>query len=372
MPVWSATTASVYPSAAEDVRDLFVRHLLEPVRFRPMIEAMYADGYRTFLQLGAGQLGSLIGDTLHGREHLVVAAQSPHRSGLAQLQRVQTALWAEGLQTSSGVPLNLGGALVSLLASPAEYRGNTLQSLSSGSPIAAELSALIQETTDLATQLLTSGKTPDVWKVSLDTMPYLLDHCFFEQRPDWPDVVTAASCRDHGDRLLDGVAEQPRLERRPSPYTTSGCPSGSPLSRPSLCRSASSRRDPAEWQLPWATTRGRSSNLPRRTPSPPDVWRFDQERTPGLTAAELYSERWMFHGPQFQGVSELTAIGDRHVRALLTTPAAPGALLDNVGQVLGYWIMSELPDRTTVFPVGMDSITFYGPHPDEARQLECR
>ncbi|WP_327641098.1 polyketide synthase dehydratase domain-containing protein [Kribbella sp. NBC_00482] len=374
VPVWSATTASVYPSAAKDVRELFVRHLLEPVRFRPMIEAMYADGYRTFLQLGAGQLGSLIGDTLHGREHLVVAAQSPHRSGLAQLQRVQTALWAESLQTSSGVPLNLGGALVSLDKRPRLSTGvNTLQSLSSSSPIAAELSALIQETTDLATQLLTSSKTPDVWKVSVDTMPYLLDHCFFEQRPDWPDdgdrwpVVPGTTVIDY----LMGVAEQTttgakavavhdvRLSKWITAVPAIAVPIDVQPQGPSRVAVALGDYSRAVVQLATAYA------------NPPEVWRFDRERKPGLTAAELYSERWMFHGPQFQGVSELTAIGDRHVRALLTTPAAPGALLDNVGQVLGYWIMSELPDRTTVFPVGMDSITFYGPHPPPGRQLEC-
>src|SRR5699024_8640046 len=58
-------------------------------------------------------------------------------------------------------------------------------------------------------------------------------------------------------------------------------------------------------------------------PSPsPAVWSFSAsvERTPELSAEELYSQRWMFHGPQFQGVTELTAIGDSHVRAVLTAP----------------------------------------------------
>ena len=73
-----------------------VRHLVEPVRFRPVIEAMYDDGVRVFVQVGVGQLGSLIDDTLRGRDHLTVAANSPHRSGMDQLRRVVTALWVEG------------------------------------------------------------------------------------------------------------------------------------------------------------------------------------------------------------------------------------------------------------------------------------
>ena len=121
MPVWSATTAARYPANEADVRELFVRHLLEPVRFRPLIEAMYAAGFRAFVQVGAGQLGSLIGDTLHGRDHLVVAAHSPHRSGLAQLRRVRPRCGPRACETTrSGVPLDLGGALVSLERRPAD------------------------------------------------------------------------------------------------------------------------------------------------------------------------------------------------------------------------------------------------------------
>ncbi len=79
----------------------------------------------------------------------------------------------------------------------------------------------------------------------------------------------------------------------------------------------------------------------------------------------------MFHGPAFQGVTELTAIGDRHVRGTITTPPAPGALLDNVGQILGYWIMATRTDRTVVFPVGMREMRFYGPHPRPGTEVEC-
>ncbi len=79
----------------------------------------------------------------------------------------------------------------------------------------------------------------------------------------------------------------------------------------------------------------------------------------------------MFHGPAFQGVTELTAIGDRHVRGIITTPPAPGALLDNVGQILGYWIMATRTERTVVFPVGMREMRFYGPHPRPGTEVEC-
>jgi 3-oxoacyl-(acyl-carrier-protein) synthase/phosphopantetheinyl transferase len=430
LPVWSATTASVYPSGQDDVRALFVRHLVEPVRFRPMIEAMYAAGFRAFVQLGAGQLGSLIGDTLHGEEHLAVSAQSAQRDGLAQLHRVVTGLWADGaepdvaplLGTASDVTarpalrLELGGALVSLeeskrrqlsaiLSATRTDATSTLDDLGIRSPLAAELSALMKETAGVAAELVAAGGPspvrrrpvapppalppssalpptapvpviPRVLRVSTETMPYLLDHCFFLQRPDWPDdadrwpVVPATTVIGHlmdfAERSSPGsravAAHDVQLNKWITAIPSVDVPVDVRPDRPGRVVVSLGDYSRAVIEL--------APDYPRDVP---EAWRFEagEERRPGLPAAELYTERWMFHGPQFQGVTELTAIGDAHVRAVLTTPTAPGALLDNVGQVLGYWIMSQLLERTTVFPVRMERIRFFGPHPPPGSQVEC-
>ncbi|MEV6921605.1 beta-ketoacyl synthase N-terminal-like domain-containing protein [Amycolatopsis sp. NPDC051106] len=417
LPIWSATTVSEYPAAEADVRELFVRHLLEPVRFRPLVRAMHAAGVRAFVQVGAGQLGSLVGDTLHGEDHLVVAAHSAHRPGLAQLRRVATALWADGAEIDftrlpgdrpaphRAVKLDLGGHLISLddevrarIALPAA-RLSTVDDLAGKGPLAAEFAALLKDTADLASTVLSGraeaalsresaapgrhfpGKVPPPQEldttltVSVEEMPYLLDHCFFKQPPRadpgdrWP-VVPATTVIDH----LMGFAEQAAPGRRAVavhdvrltqwitavPAVTVGVrvrPQG-----PDRVLAALDGYSQATVEL-----------APAYLAEAPPPWRFpaSAEQVPETTAAQLYDERWMFHGPLFQGVSELTAVGERHVRAVLTTPAAPGALLDNVGQVLGYWIMSRLTERTTVFPVGMREIRFHGPHPVPGERLEC-
>ena len=417
LPIWSATTVSEYPAAEADVRELFVRHLLEPVRFRPLVRAMHAAGVRAFVQVGAGQLGSLVGDTLHGEDHLVVAAHSAHRPGLARLRRVATALWADGAEIAftrlpgdrpaphRAVTLDLGGHLISLddevrarIALPAA-RLSTVDDLAGKGPLAAEFAALLKDTADLASTVLSGraaaalsresaapgrhfrGKVPPpreldtTLTVSVEEMPYLLDHCFFKQPPRadpgdrWP-VVPATTVIDH----LMGFAEQAAPGRRAVavhdvrltqwitavPAVTVGVrvrPQG-----PDRVLAALDGYSQATVEL-----------APAYRADAPPPWRFpaSAEQVPETTAAQLYDERWMFHGPLFQGVSELTAVGERHVRAVLTTPAAPGALLDNVGQVLGYWIMSRLTERTTVFPVGMREIRFHGPHPAPGERLEC-
>ncbi|MCG7209365.1 beta-ketoacyl synthase N-terminal-like domain-containing protein, partial [Streptomyces arenae] len=222
VPVWSGTTAAPFPDAESEVRELFVRHLLEPVRFRQLVEGLYAAGHRAFVQTGPGQLASLIGDVLGDRDHLAVAANSPHRSGMAQLRRVATALWAAGAPVAAAAPaqehtaatpaqehtaattatasvrhrppvrLDLDGALVSL-AGPAltalrtELRGATpvgaavpppagtgpaaaspsagtgpapLDDLAARIPAAAELSALLRDTADSAVAVLTALSPP--------------------------------------------------------------------------------------------------------------------------------------------------------------------------------------------------------------------
>jgi phosphopantetheinyl transferase (holo-ACP synthase) len=120
---------------------------------------------------------------------------------------------------------------------------------------------------------------------------------------------------------------------------------------------------------PYATV---TVDLAAAHPPAPRPWRIDApERDPGRTGPSIYTDRWMFHGPAFQGVTELTAIGDRHARAVLTVPPAPGALLDNVGQVIGVWIMSLHDHRRVVFPVAIDRITFHRPAPRPGERVGC-
>ncbi len=782
VPVWSGTTAAPFPASESAVRELFVRHLLEPVRFRQLVEAMYAAGHRTFIQVGTGQLGSLIGDTLSGRDHLVVAANSPHRAGLAQLRRVATALWVSGRPTVPALPssvtggdsgisesraaassgrsmdparggdlvsslphaatgsaagvsesqaaaslgrstasagagglvpllpdsvtgsdagvsgaraaassgrsmdparvgdlvpllpdsaigsaagvsepqaaassgrsmasaraenpvpalspsaagsdagnvashaagpsdrstdraratasvrgdrpskrppvrLDLGGALVSLdeetltrlraeLSSgrnlpgpavtgapvaaappgvgpspgaapvpsaaqrrrPAGVLGVTespgaaglpgaaaaltssLDALAGRFPAAAELGALLRETADTAAELIGAGQrrpgsaaacaggaaqgpggpaegagpagsaltgtsrqapatpaeasrqvavpplgafrqtpsapvgtspqaygkptgrsappvtapatarasaiypapatvpvsathpdpaprsplprlrstasgapplppappaeaAPPSWRttvhVSPDTMPYLLDHCFFPQRPGWPDVadrwpvVPATTIVQH---MMD-VAQRAEEQTQPGIRAVAVAVHGARFDQ---WLTATPPRDVevTVTPVPTAPTHRAVSFGPRAraavelaTEYPelaahPTPWPIDPatERTPDHTAAQLYAERWMFHGPAFQGVTELTALGEAHVRGVITTPPAPGSLLDNVGQILGYWIMATRTERTVVFPVGMREMRFYGQHPEPGTDVDC-
>ncbi|MFE6486517.1 beta-ketoacyl synthase N-terminal-like domain-containing protein [Streptomyces sp. NPDC057757] len=497
LPLWSATTVASYPAEPAAIRALFTRHLLEPVRFRPLVDTMYAAGFRAFVQLGAGQLGSLIGDTLQGRDHLVVSAHSPHRSGLPQLHRVASALWADGaspelvpllgadsaadhlaapVRSRRPVRLDLGGATVSLDAetrrrvgaalrrTPAAQGGLDLAEAGAGpgarasasadarasadadagadarvglgvgeqDALSRELTALLRDATALASDVVTASRrrpasptaapsppaggpsaraadpsasaadssAPAVvpsapadtahapvqphparpldatLHVSVESMPYLLDHCFYKQ-PDradpadrWPVVpgtTVIAHLMEFAERAAPGRRAVAVHDVRLHQWVTATPPVDIPVrivpEGPHRVTASFGPYAKAVVEL--------AADQARFTPATPWTFPAGQERKPDMTAAELYTRRWMFHGPRFQGVRELTAVGDRHVRGVIVTPPAPGALLDNVGQLLGYWIMSSLPVRTTVFPVGMREIRFHGPHPAAGERLEC-
>ncbi|MFI5799719.1 beta-ketoacyl synthase N-terminal-like domain-containing protein [Streptomyces sp. NPDC051677] len=423
-PVWSGTTAAPFPADEAGIRSLFLRHLLEPVRFRQLAEALHAAGHRVYVQVGPGQLGSLVGDTLGGHDHLVVAANSPHRTGLGQLRRVAAALWTAGATVAPALPpvepskaqrpsvhLDLSGSLVSLAphdltALRAELRAvapartadtggpSPLDALVERSPVAAELSALLRETADTAAALMTTrastpvrprpiGPRHSTVRVSPDTMPYLLDHCFFPQRPGWPDVadrwpvVPATTIVQH---IVDAAVDAAQ-ESSPGrvPVAVHGARfeewlTATPAVDVPVIVTPQDPEAPDRLAVSFGPRARATVELAAAYPAPPPApWRTDPgaERTPEHTAAQLYAERWMFHGPAFQGVTELTAIGDRHVRGVITAPPAPGALLDNVGQILGYWIMATRTERTVVFPVGMREMRFHGPHPTPGTAVGC-
>src|SRR5205085_2300173 len=130
LPIWSATTVDRYPDDSDCIRDLAARHLLEPVRFGPLVQRLYNAGVRAFVQVGIGSLPAFVADTLADLPHLAMTANTPRRAGLDQLRRVAAALWVDGwaprfdqlplatrAQSASGrpaVPLDLGAPLIHL------------------------------------------------------------------------------------------------------------------------------------------------------------------------------------------------------------------------------------------------------------------
>src|SRR5262249_54108518 len=102
VPVYSNATADPYPTDPDAVRAKFAEHVGLPVRFADDVEAMYAAGARTCVEVGPGRvLTGLVGRTLGSLPHLAIACDRSGEHGLVQLLRTLAELCA------AGVPVDL-------------------------------------------------------------------------------------------------------------------------------------------------------------------------------------------------------------------------------------------------------------------------
>jgi acyl transferase domain-containing protein len=97
--VYSNTTGAAYPDDDHAARALLAGQLAAPVEFVPMIDSLFADGARTFVEVGPGcRLGGLVDEILEAEDvsTLAIDASSGARSGQTDLARLLAALAARG------------------------------------------------------------------------------------------------------------------------------------------------------------------------------------------------------------------------------------------------------------------------------------
>ncbi|HEX3828486.1 MAG TPA: SDR family oxidoreductase [Sporichthyaceae bacterium] len=102
--VYGNADAKPYDQQPAAVRARLAEHSTSPVRFQDQIEAMYAAGVRTFVEVGAGStLSGLIDQVLGERAHLAVSLDKRGRDGVTAWHE------AVGRLAVRGVPMELSG-----------------------------------------------------------------------------------------------------------------------------------------------------------------------------------------------------------------------------------------------------------------------
>ena len=99
VPVYAGATGKVYPERSVDARELLAGQLTSPVDFVRCVKSMFADGVRTFVEVGPGRrLCALIDEILADEDVTTVAidASSGHREGFVDLGRTLAQLAANG------------------------------------------------------------------------------------------------------------------------------------------------------------------------------------------------------------------------------------------------------------------------------------
>ncbi len=98
-PVIANVTAAAYAGDAGAIRAILADQLASPVRFAESIEALYAAGARTFIEVGPGTvLTGLVGQTLETRDHLAVALDGKGATAMARFCNGLAGLAAAGLR----------------------------------------------------------------------------------------------------------------------------------------------------------------------------------------------------------------------------------------------------------------------------------
>ncbi len=100
LPVYTGLTAAPYPADANGIRRILIDQLTKPVHFLDQVEAMYAAGVRTFIEVGPGQiLSGLTRQILAGRPARLLTPDRPGASNpIADFLGVVGQLFAGGAQ----------------------------------------------------------------------------------------------------------------------------------------------------------------------------------------------------------------------------------------------------------------------------------
>ena len=113
---------------------------------------------------------------------------------------------------------------------------------------------------------------------------------------------------------------------------------------------------------------------------------LQEPRRPEKAGDNPYTEHRFFHGPSFQGITDLHTVARNGVEAKLTVlpqdellagDPAPKLwtdpfLLDAGGQLVGYWPNEYADKGFVVLPVGLNELNLYGPPPAPGVTLDAR
>ncbi|MDR6808550.1 3-oxoacyl-(acyl-carrier-protein) synthase/phosphopantetheinyl transferase/malonyl CoA-acyl carrier protein transacylase [Dyadobacter sp. BE34] len=426
IPLWSATTLDIYPESFDEIRSLSVEHLVKPVRFRELIDKLYAQDVRMFVQVGSGGLVGFVDDTLKGKPYSAIASNVPIRGGLQQLQRVMAALFVEGkdidlafmgIETQQPprrkpMKLQLGSPFVTELDSLKKITFSqpkkelalddvahpVMKALSANMDeialVQAELAGLFRNrpavtppARNVAQPTARLGAQPDVFRqpgelrppfkkpldISLQNSPWLIDHSLLKQKPNWhcvedmdPVIPMTMIFEVFGD-----IAREQAPELHVQKIMAIKVFQWMNVVEPFRETVAGEWKSPDRVYLDLDKYANAEVQL-SQTKGTPETNGYDIGGSLGITITpeQIYREN-MFHGPAYQGIREVVSVAQHGITGLISGDAGKGSLLDNAGQLFGLWLQLTLTKDRIAFPVKINEVEFYGEMEDQAGIFEC-
>lgn len=99
IPIYSCAKCDRFPDDPDEMRDLAAYQWSARVRFRELVAQLYADGFRTFVEIGPSRnLTAFVEDILRGKkDYLAVATNNRQKTSLEQLQLALGELFVGGM-----------------------------------------------------------------------------------------------------------------------------------------------------------------------------------------------------------------------------------------------------------------------------------
>jgi phosphopantetheinyl transferase (holo-ACP synthase) len=70
-------------------------------------------------------------------------------------------------------------------------------------------------------------------------------------------------------------------------------------------------------------------------------------------------------------VRSIDALADNGLRGVIECLPAPGAVIDNIGQLFGYWVTATAEDNFLALPLSIERIELFGPFPGRGERLDA-
>ncbi|MFV1957972.1 MAG: beta-ketoacyl synthase N-terminal-like domain-containing protein, partial [Planctomycetota bacterium] len=417
LTVYSSILAAPMPEDPREVERLLRSNVSRPIRFWQTVHRMYADGARTFVQIGSGTMAAN-GRTVLDRDDAVFAAMDvAHRAPLAQIQALVGRLFVQGIGTDREGLFPGRRAVDRVLDEPrpAPSPPRTAVELTLYAPplvpdapaappprspprAPAPAPARPGRLPFLGRVLAHEAGRRIVMRVGLDLREhrYLEDHVFAnvgerkplaERLPVVPLTMTlemlaeAAACLAPGQGLVAiadvrarrwiAFEDTEHLDVEVEARAVRG--EGEGVVVEGAARIAG--EEVARARLEFARTY-------RQTLQPT----FHAERNAAplpVKAEDLYTSGFLFHGPRFRAIADLGLRGRRSLTATLVTLERAGlfaseprpqfltdpVVLDAAGQLVGAFFHGR---EGHALPVAVERIEFYRPPPPPGVRLPSR
>ena len=393
IPVYSGTTADLYPTEVDAIRQRMVSNYDHPVKLWQTQRKMYEDGFRVFVQSGGGStMYAQVKTNINQLDIIATSFDVEYREPMVQMGHMMGLLWSHGVAVDPSILFT--------------YR--FIAEMEKPLPAPTSLETLpIPEKEELPLKDRQEAKMPFVGDIvayeeghsitvdrilDIEEDWHLKDHTFvpaYEVKPLWacmpvmPITMTLEAMAEVASLLAESNMQVTAFEE----IHANKWVALEDTEREKMTIYAEVILDDPESQMRWVYCEVYVGDA--ESPATTGVVRFgvmpvvtveldfagmSNMQAYDLTPEEAYRSGYLFHGPIYQGIQEVTTIFDEGIVGkiavapkdrLFRSTANPILLvdpvfLDVIGQLFGLW---AIPQKKYIFPLYIEKIEIYEPTP---------